>query len=176
MAIALRRRDVIAGGGLIAVGGILVACGGGESASEDTAATAGRAPSPSETADSSTPESDPSTAEEADVEDAEGAEEAASQEAVDGLASVDEIPVEGGVVISDPPVVLVQPTSGDVKGFSAVCPHQGCLVSSVESNEIVCPCHGSLFSATDGSVIAGPAAEGLPAVPVEVQGNSVVLA
>ncbi len=29
MAIALRRRDVIAGGGLIAVGGILVACGTG---------------------------------------------------------------------------------------------------------------------------------------------------
>ena len=129
-----------------------------------------------DTADSSTPEPAPSTPEETAVEDAEGAEEAASQEVIDGLASVNDIPVEGGVVFSDPPVVLVQPTSGDVKGFSAVCPHQGCLVSSVESNEILCPCHGSLFSATDGSVIVGPAAEGLPAVPVEVQGNSVALA
>ena len=171
MAPVLRRRDVIAGGGLVAVGGILVACGGGESASGDTAASAEAAPSPSAKEDFSTPEAAPSSAAETAVEDGGGA-----QEAVDGLASVDEIPVEGGVVISDPPVVLVQPTSGDVKGFSAVCPHQGCLVSSVESNEIVCPCHGSLFSATDGSVIAGPAAEGLPAVPVEVQGNSVVLA
>ena len=159
----------------MAVGGILVACGGGDSASEETA-SAEPAPSPSQTADSSTPESAPSTAEDTAVEDAEGAEEAASQEAVDGLASVNDIPVEGGVVVSDPPVVVVQPASGDIKAFSAVCPHQGCLVSSVESNEIVCPCHGSLFSATDGSVIAGPAAEGLPAVPVEVQGNSVVLA
>ena len=137
MAPALRRRDVIAGGGLVAVGGILVACGGGDSASEDTAASAEAAPSPSQTADASTPEAAPSSAEETKVDDGEGAEEAASQEAVDGLASVDEIPVEGGVVISDPPVVLVQPTSGDFQGFSAVCPHQGCLVSSVESNEIL---------------------------------------
>ena len=175
MAPALRRRDVIAGGGLVAVGGILVACGGGDSASEDTA-SAEAAPSPSQTPDASTPEAAPSSAEETKVDNGESAEEAASQEAVDGLASVDEIPVEGGVVISDPPVVLVQPTSGDFQGFSAVCPHQGCLVSSVESNEILCPCHGSLFSATDGSVITGPASEGLPAVPVEVQGNSVVLA
>ena len=176
MAPALRRRDVIAGGGLVAVGGILVACGGGESASEDAAASAEAAPSPSQTADASTPEAASSSAEETPVEEVEGAEEAASQESVDGLASVDDIPVEGGVVISDPPVVLVQPTSGDFKGFSAVCPHQGCLMSSVESNEILCPCHRSQFSATDGSVITGPAAEGLPAVPVEVQGNSIVLA
>ena len=172
----LRRRDVIASGGLVAVGGILVACGGGDSSSDDTAASAEAAPSPSQTADAFTPEAAPSSAEETEVNDGGGSGEAASQEAVDGLASVDEIPVEGGVVISDPPVVLVQPTSGDVKGFSAVCTHQGCLVSSVESNEILCPCHGSLFSATDGSVITGPASEGLPAVPVEVQGNSVVLA
>jgi len=48
-------------------------------------------------------------------------------------------------------------------------------MSSVEANEILCPCHGSLFSAEDGSVIAGPANEGLPAVPVSVQGDSVVL-
>ena len=175
MTYSLRRRDVIAGGGLVAVGGILVACGGGDGASEESA-SGEPAPSPSQTADASTPEAAPSSAEGTDVEDGESAEEAASHEAVDGLASVDEIPVEGGVVVSDPPVVIVQPTSGDVKGFSAVCPHQGCLVSSVESNEILCPCHGSLFSATDGSVIAGPASEGLPAVPVEVQGNSVVLA
>ena len=172
----LRRRDVIARGGLVAVGGILVACGGGNSSSDDTAASAEAAPSPSQTADAFTPEAVPSSAEETEVNDGGGSGEAASQEAVDALASVDEIPVEGGVVISDPPVVLVQPTSGDVKGFSAVCTHQGCLVSSVESNEILCPCHGSLFSATDGSVITGPASEGLPAVPVEVQGNSVVLA
>ena len=172
----LRRRDVIAGGGLVAVGGILVACGGGDSVSEGTAASAEAAPSPSQTADASTPEAAPSSPDKTEVSDGGGSEEAASQEAIDGLASVDEIPVEGGVVISDPPVVLVQPRSGDVKGFSAVCTHQGCLVSSVESNEILCPCHGSLFSATDGSVITGPASEGLPAVPVEVQGNSVVLA
>ena len=160
MARELRRREVIAGGGLVAVGGILVACGGGESASESTT-------EPTQ-ADSAAESSQAETAEEiAEVEDTEALGEV--------LASVDEVPVEGGVVIADPPVVVVQPTSGDIKGFSAVCPHQGCLMASVEANEILCPCHGSLFSAEDGSVIAGPAREGLPAIPVSVQGDSVVL-
>jgi Rieske Fe-S protein len=165
MARELKRREVIAGGGLVAVGGILVACGGGDSASESTTdVTAEETAAEETTAESSQAE----TAEEiAEVEDTEALG--------DVLTSVDEVPVEGGVVISDPPVVVVQPTSGDFKGFSAVCPHQGCLMSSVESNEILCPCHGSLFSAEDGSVIAGPAQEGLPAVPVSVQGDSVVL-
>lgn len=159
---ALRRREVIAGGGLVAVGGILVACGGGDSASS-----------------SSTAEPTPDVTPEAESTEAEVAEDIAEVEDTENLgevlASVDEVPVEGGVVISVPPVVVVQPTAGDIKGFSAVCPHQGCLMSSVEANEILCPCHGSLFSAEDGSVIAGPANEGLPAVPVSVQGDSVVL-
>jgi len=147
----------------VAVGGILVACGGGESASESTPT-----PKESSVAESAETAQEAETAEEiAEVEDTEALG--------DVLTSVDDVPVEGGVVIADPPVVVVQPSSGDIKGFSAVCPHQGCLMSSVEANEIVCPCHGSLFSAEDGSVIAGPAREGLPAVPVSVQGDSVVL-
>jgi Rieske Fe-S protein len=89
--------------------------------------------------------------------------------------AVGEVPVEGGVVIADPPVVVVQPSEGDIKAFSAVCPHQGCLVSSVESNEILCPCHGSLFSAQDGAVLAGPANSGLPGITIAVQGDLVFL-
>ena len=79
------------------------------------------------------------------------------------------------MVVAEPPVVVVQPAAGDIKAFSAVCPHQGCLMSGVEANEIVCPCHGSLFSAEDGAVIQGPATEGLPPVDVRVVGDSVVL-
>jgi nitrite reductase/ring-hydroxylating ferredoxin subunit len=92
------------------------------------------------------------------------------------LAAVADVPVGGGVVISDPPVVVTQPKAGEIKGFTAICPHAGCLVGSVTKDEIICPCHGSRFSAVDGSVIAGPAQEGLSAAAVSVQGTNVVLA
>jgi len=163
MARTVGRREVIAGGGLVAVGGILVACGGGGSATEETAAAD---PSPSET--------EAATAEEAEVAE-DIAQEEVQQDQGDALVSVSEVPVEGGVVFPDPAVVVVQPAAGDIRCFSAVCPHQGCLVASVEANEILCPCHGSLFSAQDGSVIQGPARQGLPPVDIAVEGDSVIL-
>lgn len=150
--VRLPRRKVLAAGGVVAVGGVLVACGGSESAA------------PSEDV----------TQEEAAVAEEVGEAEVQADTG-EQLAAVSEVPVEGGVVISEPPVVVVQPTDGDIKAFSAVCPHQGCLVASVEANEILCPCHGSLFSAEDGAVLAGPASSGLPAVAVRVQGDAVYL-
>ena len=92
------------------------------------------------------------------------------------LAAVADVPVSGGVVISDPPIVVTQPKNGEIKGFTAICPHAGCLVSTVENDEIICPCHGSRFSAVDGSVIQGPAEQGLAVAAVSVKGANVVLA
>lgn len=92
------------------------------------------------------------------------------------LAAASAVPVEGGVVNQDLAVVVTQPSAGEFKAFTAVCPHQGCLVSSVEANEIVCPCHGSRFSAVDGAVLAGPATTGLASAKVVVEGDRVVLA
>ena len=91
------------------------------------------------------------------------------------LATVGSIPVGGGAVFEGPKVVVTQPQQGTIKGFSAVCPHQGCLVSEVVDNEILCPCHGSLFSAEDGAVIQGPATKGLAAASVSVAGDEIVL-
>ena len=99
-------------------------------------------------------------------------EDASAAVAVGSIALAD-IPVGGGVVVADPPVVVTQPTEGDVKAFTAICPHQGCLVSDVSNNEILCACHGSKFSALDGSVIQGPAVEGLSAAAVSVDGTKV---
>ncbi len=90
-----------------------------------------------------------------------------------GTIALADIPVGGGVVVAEPPVVLTQPTAGEVKAFTSVCPHQGCLVSEVSNNEIYCPCHGSKFSSLDGSVIQGPATEGLAAAAVTVDGTNV---
>ena len=59
------------------------------------------------------------------------------------------VPVGGGVV--DGVVVVVQPTAGDFKAFSAVCTHQQCLVGAVTDGFIVCPCHDSHFAIADGA-------------------------
>jgi Rieske Fe-S protein len=88
---------------------------------------------------------------------------------------VDQVAVGSGVVYDGPKVVVTQPAEGDVRGFTAVCPHQGCLVSEVTNNEILCPCHGSLFSAEDGAVITGPATSGLAPVDIAVVDDQVVL-
>ena len=106
---------------------------------------------------------------------------AASEDVEAGVASmgatstvsVSQIPVGGGYITDEPPVVLTQPVSGDIKAFSAICPHAGCLVNEVVDNEIICPCHGSRFSATDGSVISGAAATGLNGVAYQVSGENV---
>lgn len=93
----------------------------------------------------------------------------------EALATVDQIPVGGGVVIPDPAIVVTQPESSVYKAFTAICPHQGCLVDEVVDNEIICPCHGSRFSAVDGAVLVGPATEGLAPEPIVVQGTEITL-
>lgn len=142
----VERRTVLQVSGVLAVGGVLAACG----------ANAG-----SEAAGSSA-----------------GAASGAGGPSGDGtaIAMVGEVPVGGGVVNDEVAIVVTQPTDGSIKAFTAVCPHQGCLVSEVVDNEIICPCHDSRFSALDGAVLQGPATEGLAAASVVVQGDSIVLA
>jgi Rieske Fe-S protein len=89
------------------------------------------------------------------------------------LAQVSQIPEGGGVVLDAQSVVLTRRTGDDVHAFSAICTHQGCLVSSVANGKITCPCHGSTFDATTGAVLGGPAAAPLAAVPVKVTNGTV---
>lgn len=91
------------------------------------------------------------------------------------LAATGDIPVGGGAVFGGQQVVVTQPTEGDFVAFSAICTHQGCVVSGV-TETIDCRCHGSRFSITDGSVTTGPATEPLAEVPITVEAGSIVLA
>lgn len=77
--------------------------------------------------------------------------------AVKDAVSKADVPVGGGVVLKPLKVIVTQPTAGDYKAFSAVCPHQGCLVGGVTDGLIVCPCHNSQFDIATGEVKAGPA-------------------
>lgn len=146
----IERRTVLQAGGILAVGGLVAACSSG---SGDAAVAS--VPAAGSTA--------------------AGSAAASTSSGGAGVAQVSDIPVGGGVILDDPAVVITQPVAGEVKAFTAICTHQGCLVSEVVDNEIICPCHGSRFSAVDGSVTSGPATTGLTAAGVAVEGGSVVL-
>jgi Rieske Fe-S protein len=87
------------------------------------------------------------------------------------LTALDKVPENGGVVIGS--VVVTRGSGEDVHAFSAVCPHQGCLVDRVADGSIDCPCHGSRFDASSGKRVAGPAKSPLSEVPVTVRDGSV---
>jgi Rieske Fe-S protein len=92
------------------------------------------------------------------------------------LATTDEIPVGGGIVLSDVRIVITQPSRGQFEAFSAVCTHQGQTVGKVADNTITCLAHGSQYDAATGDVTTGPATTGLDPVQIRVQGGAIVRA
>lgn len=95
-----------------------------------------------------------------------------------GFASTADVPVGGATVYQDEKLVVTQPVEGEFKCFSAVCTHQGCLVSSGSPDQgvIPCDCHGSQFSLEDGSVVQGPATAALSEVAITVDGTDIATA
>ncbi|MFJ3882096.1 Rieske (2Fe-2S) protein [Streptomyces sp. NPDC090077] len=131
------RRTVLAAGAAVLAGGTLAACG---SDTEKPATGTGTA---------STPQTGTSP----------GA--SAPGAVAEPLVKSSAVPVGGGTVIKEQKVVVTQPTAGSFRCFTAVCPHQGCLVDKVENGTIDCPCHGSKFKVADGAVVKGPAVKPL---------------
>lgn len=142
------RRTVLATAGTASAALALAACGG-SSGGGDTG-----------------PEAPPETQPTGD-----GASEPGGGGAV--LVQTSEVPEGGGKILESEKVVVTQPSAGEFKAFSAVCTHQGCLVSTVEENTINCACHGSRFAIGDGSVAQGPATRALAEVDVSVQDGAV---
>ena len=54
--------------------------------------------------------------------------------------------------------------------LTAVCTHEGCTVSTFQSQTFECPCHGSQYS-TSGSVLKGPATRALAQFPTSFANN-----
>lgn len=89
----------------------------------------------------------------------------------DSVATAD-VPVGSGVIVGG--TVFTQPVAGEFAAFSTTCPHNQCPVGAVKGDVISCPCHGSEFSIEDGSVLKGPARQGLAEQTVTVEGDQVV--
>lgn len=92
------------------------------------------------------------------------------------LAKVADIPVGGAIAATGAdgkPIILSQPTAGNVVAMSAICTHNGCTVAP-DGAELKCPCHGSVFRADDGSTVSGPAKEPLASVTVRVENGDVL--
>ena len=92
------------------------------------------------------------------------------------LATTDEVPVGGGLILGDEGIVITQPTAGKFEGFTSVCTHQGNTVTSVENGQILCAFHGSSYSATTGEVEGGPAPSALAKIAIKLDGDQILAA
>lgn len=156
----ISRRRALSGAATAGLGlPLLAACGddGGESAAADPSTPATSSAEPRKSGGPT-----------------KSAAASSSAPAGDGIPTAD-VPVGGGIVLSDQQVVITQPADGEFHAFTAICTHAGCPVARVET-EIQCDCHGSRFSIEDGSVVGGPAPGPLAAVEFTVTGDQITLA
>ena len=90
------------------------------------------------------------------------------------MGSVEDVPVEGGVLFESDQYVVTQPKAGHFVGFDALCTHEGCPEDVFDTpGKIECSCHGAAFDATSGKVEGGPAKKPLPKKPIIVEGNNI---
>ncbi|HWM72603.1 MAG TPA: Rieske (2Fe-2S) protein [Nocardioides sp.] len=104
-----------------------------------------------------------------------GDDEAAVPDAGSELATTADVPVGGGLILSEEKIVITQPTEGEFKAFTAVCTHQNCTVAEVQET-INCTCHNSKYSIEDGSVQGGPAPAPLEEIAISVDGDTILAA
>ncbi|MCC3764580.1 Rieske (2Fe-2S) protein [Glycomyces sp. TRM65418] len=144
---AASRRGVMCGLAGLGAAGALAACGTAETpAGSDADATAGGT----------------------DASTGGGAEGGGT-----AIAATTDVPEGGGIVVDE--TVIVQPSADEFLAFSAVCPHQGAIVSEPDADgNIVCPRHQSTWT-IDGALEQGPAEVDLAEVDITVEDGRIFL-
>lgn len=90
------------------------------------------------------------------------------QEVEIDVAASDMIPAGGGIVAHTPMGhVALEKVDGEVRAFSAVCTHLGCIVTWQPGPNHVwyCPCHKGKYG-RQGEVVGGPPPRPLDRLPV----------
>lgn len=91
------------------------------------------------------------------------------------VAKISDVPVNAAKIVrfNKIPIVLVHTSANQIKAYSAVCTHLGCIVQyQDEDKNFHCNCHGSVFN-LDGKNIAGPAPRPLKPYRVELKENDI---
>jgi len=85
-----------------------------------------------------------------------------------------DIPAGGVRVINLPEgPVLLESAGTEIRAFSAICTHLGCVVQyRADSKEFVCPCHGGKYD-FNGKVTFGPPQRPLDVIEVKVKADEV---
>ncbi|MHB1862001.1 MAG: QcrA and Rieske domain-containing protein [Gemmatimonadaceae bacterium] len=73
------------------------------------------------------------------------------------------------------PGLIIRTPSGEVRAFTAVCTHLGCIVQYNSSNsDIWCACHNGHYD-LNGRNVSGPPPRPLTPYAVNVRGNQIVV-
>jgi len=79
------------------------------------------------------------------------------------------------IVLDNKPVVVINRYEKGFVALSKVCTHLGCLVEYDKGlRKLICPCHAGTFD-LEGNVLSGPPPRPLPAVPLKVEGDLVII-
>lgn len=113
---------------------------------------------------------------------------AATPNAALAVAKVADVNQAGGLAFMVPqdapaplpagdPGVVVKLANGSYVAYDAICTHQGCTVEwDAADGVLLCPCHGAAFDpAQQARVLQGPTRQPLAALPIKVEGGSIVL-
>jgi cytochrome b6-f complex iron-sulfur subunit len=85
-------------------------------------------------------------------------------------------PGSGKVVAMGSSPVIVVNTANEVRAFSAVCTHLGCIVAyDTTAQAIICPCHDGRFNPANGAVISGPPPAPLKPITVNLENDQIFL-
>ena len=90
-------------------------------------------------------------------------------------ARLDAIPDGGGTVVHRPSGhVALERVGGEVRAFSAVCTHLGCIIQWQPTTHHVwyCACHKGKYD-RHGQVVGGPPPRPLPPIPVALRDGQV---
>jgi cytochrome b6-f complex iron-sulfur subunit len=94
------------------------------------------------------------------------------------VGAVEDFPLNSAKIVSvnDKPVIVVNTKAGELKAFSAICTHLGCIVSwSARKSIIHCPCHDGFFNPVTGAVVSGPPPSPLPQYELVVKDGNVLI-
>jgi Rieske Fe-S protein len=73
------------------------------------------------------------------------------------------------------PGLIVRTAEGELRAFSARCPHLNCTVQyDSDAKQIICACHGGVFD-LNGKNIAGPPPKPLATYSVNVRSDEIVV-